>query len=311
MRKALVIGIDDYPTAPLHGCVNDARAMASVLDIHGNEDRNFDIQVITQPAGDITRASLRRKIQELFSGENEIAFLYFAGHGMITSTGGCIVTPDYEAFDEGISMSDILLWANKSSAKEKVIFLDCCHSGKLGDLPGGNLAQIAEGVSILTASRGSEKAKESDGSGVFTSLVVDAMKGGAADLRGHITPGSIYAYVDQALDSWDQRPIFKTNVSRFVSLRKVKSAVPLSSLKKICDYFKDPNKEYPLNPTYEESHRSAKPEKVTILRELQRFNRVGLVRPVDEEHMYYAAINSKSCKLTPPRLPVLAPGQRK
>jgi hypothetical protein len=27
-------------------------------------------------------------------------------------------------------------------------------------------------------------------------------------------------------------------------------------------------------------------------------NRVGLVAPVGEEHMYYAAMNSKSCKLT-------------
>ena len=62
---------------------------------------------------------------------------------------------------------------------------------------------------------------EQGGGGVFTRLVVAALQGGAADLRGHITPGSIYAYVDQALGAWDQRPIFKTNVTRFTSLRKV------------------------------------------------------------------------------------------
>jgi hypothetical protein len=32
---------------------------------------------------------------------------------------------------------------------------------------------------------------------------------------------------------------------------------------------------------------------------LQRLNRVGLVIPVDADAMYWAAINEKSCKLTP------------
>lgn len=31
---------------------------------------------------------------------------------------------------------------------------------------------------------------------------------------------------------------------------------------------------------------------------LQKLNRVGLIVPVDIEHMYYATIYSKSCKLT-------------
>jgi len=31
---------------------------------------------------------------------------------------------------------------------------------------------------------------------------------------------------------------------------------------------------------------------------LQKLQSVGLIVPVDEQHMYYAAINSKACKLT-------------
>lgn len=31
---------------------------------------------------------------------------------------------------------------------------------------------------------------------------------------------------------------------------------------------------------------------------LQRLERVGLVEPVDTAHMYYAAMESKSCRLT-------------
>ncbi|MCC3403956.1 caspase family protein, partial [Eubacterium callanderi] len=29
------------------------------------------------------------------------------------------------------------------------------------------------------------------------------------------------------------------------------------------------------------------------------YESVGLIEPVDEEHMYFAAMNSKSCRLTP------------
>ena len=31
-NKALVVGIDSYPNAPLGGCVNDAEAMAALLE---------------------------------------------------------------------------------------------------------------------------------------------------------------------------------------------------------------------------------------------------------------------------------------
>jgi hypothetical protein len=31
---------------------------------------------------------------------------------------------------------------------------------------------------------------------------------------------------------------------------------------------------------------------------MQKYNRIGLVVPVDTEHMYFAAMESKSCKLT-------------
>ena len=38
---------------------------------------------------------------------------------------------------------------------------------------------------------------------------------------------------------------------------------------------------------------------MSIFKNLQKLESVGLVCPVGEEHMYYAAMNSKSCKLTP------------
>ena len=261
---------------------------------------NFAVKLITCPSAAVTRSSLKEAIEAVFDGDSDIALFYFSGHGTITSTGGYIVTPDYKKYDEGISMHDILTLANKSKAKNKVVVLDCCHSGAFGTptIAGGSVAQLSEGLSVLTASRDTESALEIGGSGVFTTLVVDALQGGAADLRGHVTPGSIYAYVDQALGAWDQRPIFKTNVTRFTSLRTITPPVPLSTLRKISIYFPSPEDEHSLNPTYEKTDPAADPGNVAIFEDLQKLEGIGLVVPVGEDHMYYAAINSKACRLT-------------
>jgi hypothetical protein len=197
-------------------------------------------------------------------------------------------------------MDEVLGIANQSSAKNKIILLDCCHSGALGSpsITGSSIAALSEGLSVLTASRDSEYAMEVGGAGVFTSLVIDALKGGAADLRGNITPGSLYAYVDEALGAWDQRPIFKTNVSSFAALRKIPPKIPFDVMRKIIAYFETPESEHQLDPTYEDTEKSAVKDNVSIFKHLQKFQSVGLVVPVDEEFMYFAAINSKSCRLT-------------
>lgn len=206
-------------------------------------------------------------------------------------------------------MDEILVLANQSEMKDKIIILDCCHSGALGSPQMGNgNSQLSEGVSILTASRDDEPSREINGHGIFTNLLLDALQGGASDLRGHISPGGVYAYIDQALGAWEQRPVFKTNVTRFTSLRTVNPQVPLEILRKIIEYFPEPQWEFTLNPSFEDTNTEvvehfiiepyADPENVRVFKDLQKFQSVGLVVPVDEDHMYYAAMNSKSCRLT-------------
>lgn len=300
MRKALVVGINDYPNSRLKGCVNDASSLGAIIESNGDGSPNFGVRMLTCPSTQITRPVLREAIEQLFAGDAEMALLYFSGHGYIKSTGGYLVTVDAKKYDEGVSMDEVLALANQSRAKNRVVILDCCHSGAMGstNLASNNIAQLSEGLSVLTASRDSEYAIEIGGVGVFTSLVIDALKGGAADVRGNITPGSLYAYVDEALGAWDQRPIFKTNVTSFATLRRIPPKVPFDVLRRITQYFKTPDSEYPLDPSYEDTDSSAKPDNVIIFKELQKLQSVGLLMPVDAEFMYFAAINSKSCRLT-------------
>lgn len=75
--------------------------------------------------------------------------------------------------------------------------MDSCFSGGMGDNPfDGMNAVLSKGLTILSATRPEETALEIAGHGVFTTLLCSALNGGAADLLGHITPGSIYALQD-------------------------------------------------------------------------------------------------------------------
>mgnify|MGYP003624243718 FL=1 len=302
MRKALIVGIDHYAHAPkLQGCVNDAYSVKSVLERHGDGTVNFGTNLIigTGPNQVVTKRKLKDSIEELFSDDCEIALFYFSGHGYIESTGGYLISSECQDGDDGVSMNDLLQFANDSKARSKVIILDCCHSGIAGNAPiVGQHALLSEGVSILTASSEDQYAMEQDGSGVFTSLLVDALQGSAANLVGDITPGSIYAHIDQSLGPWEQRPIFKTNVKAFVSLREVQPPIELDDLKRLTELFEERSSQFKLDPSFEPEESAAIEENTERFAVLQKLNRVNLVVPVDAEHMYFAAINSKSCKLT-------------
>jgi len=301
VRKALIIGIDNYPEPhQLHGCVNDAKKLAKVLSRHHNEQLNFQCEVLISPPRVLSRPNIRQKISELFKHPADVAFLHFSGHGTISGIGGYLVTTDFCDFDVGIPMTEVLAMANGSPIKEIFITLDCCHSGAFGTTPliSNDKIILSEGVSIITATRSGQEALEEGGGGVFSSLLVEALEGGAAGLLGEVSAASIYAYIDNALGAWDQRPLFKSNVSKFTHLRDAKPRIDLSVLKKIIEYFPLPAEQLQLSPDYEPSVEPHNASKEGAFRDLVKFRHVGLVEPVGEEHMYFAAINSKACALT-------------
>jgi hypothetical protein len=196
-------------------------------------------------------------------------------------------------------MVDVLTAANQSKVKEIVILLDCCYSGALGSLPVlNNLAVLREGISILTASRGSQVSVEIRGHGLFTSLLCAALEGGGCDVLGKVTIASVYAYVDQALGAWEQRPLFKALVSKLISLRDCGPTIPLENLRLLPQYFVRIDAELPLDPSYEPDAEPRDAEHEKIFGHLQSYRAARLVIPVGEDHLYYAAMHRKSCKLT-------------
>lgn len=300
MKRALIIGIDDYPDCPLQGCVNDAHRLEKVLSRHYNGEFNFNCEVLTSPPQSISRPVLREKIDALFKQPADIAFLHFSGHGTVNGLGGYLVTPDYCDYDVGIPMTEVLAFANQSPVIDIFITMDCCHSGSFGVVPSvsNNKVILSDGISVITATRSGQEALEEGGSGVFTSLLVEALEGGAAGLLGEVSAASIYAYIDNAMGAWDQRPLFKANVSKFVRLRYATPRLKVSLVQKLTTYFPLPAEPLPLSPEYEPEVEPHDNEKEDIFRDLQVLRNVGLVEPIEAEHMYYAAINSKACGLT-------------
>lgn len=314
MRKALVIGIDKYTTKPLAGCENDAASIASVLSKNGDGSPNFDVKLISSDGTTVTNDVIQTALGELFSGDAETALFYFAGHGIIdpiTNTG-YIVSQDGKKGSWGTSLADLLGMANAASPhiKSTVIILDSCNSGYAGEVSGLNTSQISAigtGVTILTACHREQTAAEVGGQGLFTNMLLDGLSGSSADILGRITPASVYSHIDQTLGSWEQRPIYKANVQTFVTLRHIAPKVAPDVLRRLPTYFKSPTDQFALNPSFEPDRKNipealrstpVNDDNVRIFKELQLCNRHGLIVPVDAEHMYYAAIESKSCKLT-------------
>lgn len=311
-RKALIVGIDHYDHIDaLHGCVNDAHEVKSALERNSDGTLNFTgpkLLTGTGPSQPVGREELKDAVRELFSDENEIALFYFSGHGYLEDTGGFLCTSDARTGDDGISLAEVMTLANTSPATNRVIILDSCHSGAAAaGAMGAQPADIREGATILAASTAQQYAMEQGGSGVFTSLLVDALNGAAANLVGDITPGSVYAHIDQSLGPWQQRPVFKTNVKNFVSLRRAEPPIPLAELLQLTTIFPEPGHVLALDPTYEparfEEQRAAgipepDPAHTAVFKILQHYTAVNLVRPVEATAMYFAAMESSGCELT-------------
>ena len=309
MRKALIVGVNYYAAGgSLTGCVNDAHRVAAMLETHADGSPNFGVRLMTSSSADdaITFRDLKDSVDALFKSDDEIALFYFAGHGHVEATGGYICGSESTKGDEGLGLADIMLLAGQSKAKYRIVILDSCHSGAAGTLPlKPGVSEVTEGMTILTASRADETAGEVDGAGIFTDLLLDALGGAAANLTGDVTPGSVYAHIDQSLGPWGgQRPVFKTNVSGFVSLRKVQPPIDPDILRGLPQLFPEHGFQLQLDPSFEPElpsegvNPAAIPENTAIFAKLQKLNRVNLLIPNAQPHMYHAAVNSDTVRLT-------------
>ena len=301
-RRALLVGINAYDNFnPLTGCILDATAMEGLIARNSDGSPNYDCCLLTTAKERVTRERLREVWEQLFDNFPDDILFYFSGHGCVTRTGGQVCTQDATEKEPGLPMDELLALANDSKAREVLLILDCCFSGALGNPKNlrESQAQLREGVTILTASRSTEVSLEKTGGhGIFTWLVLSALRGGAADIRGHVSAAAIYSYAEQALGSWDQRPLYKSHAERLSPVRLCETAVPDALLRELPKYFATATDRYNIGPSYESTETTAIPEHTAIYQTFTRYRDARLLRTIGGNHLYYTAIQSGSVELT-------------
>ncbi len=303
MKRALLVGIDDYDRFnALGGCVNDVAALTPLLARHEDATPNFDCQTRTSNAGKVTRAMLLKAVDALLAPGAEVALFYFAGHGAQEAGDVTLVTTDGTPEGPGVKLSDLLGRVQASPAGEVIVILDCCFSGGAGGIPqlGTPTAALRPGLSMLTASRADQTSAETPaGRGLFSTYLGGALDGGAADVLGRVTLAGLYAYLTESFGAWEQRPTLKANVDRLHELRRCAPAVPLGELRQLPQLFNPAEADLPLDPSYEPTVDPRDAQHEADFAVLQHCRAAKLVDPVDAEHLYFAAMNSTACRLTP------------
>ena len=156
MKRALTIGINDYPNAPLQGCVNDATQWA----LYFSETRRFD-RVNTIIGRDATRARVTAAIRamlEVSVAGDEIAIQY-SGHGTrVPDQSG----DEKDQLDEawvlydGVWLDDEIadLLKDLPSGVKMVVVSDSCHSGTVSRAEAAKTGRRMKCIACALAPRG-------------------------------------------------------------------------------------------------------------------------------------------------------------
>jgi hypothetical protein len=150
-RRALCVGINDYPSAPLYGCVADANLWASSLQSLGFESPAMLLD------GAATRDAIVNALGTLIttSRPGDVAVFQYSGHGteLEDVDGDETAQDDNGGKDEAICPFDMntngfiidddlaALFKSIPYGVNVTCFIDCCHSGTINRFllgePGG------------------------------------------------------------------------------------------------------------------------------------------------------------------------------
>jgi Caspase domain len=311
MGALTAIGISQYESKShslrdLGGAILDAASIAEVLEKNHDGLPNFSVVRLLDDGVPINAQRVVRAVDTLLSRPTDVAVLYFSGHAVVNRHRTYLITNEYEGEIPGpgcVDLAVVVDLVNRSSIPNVVVLLDCCHAEAMfdddqGTLYGGRtLSLLREGVIVIAGAARNEAAIQIGERSLFTRLLIDGLKGGAADMFGEVSVTSLYSYVDGWLNEFDQRPTLKANVGRLLRLRVAEPKVDVALVRRIKDHFSAPDEPYQLTRKHEPSEPGHDPALVKIFQDLKDLRDVGLVKP-DVLDMYTAAMEHKQCRLT-------------
>lgn len=204
-RFAIVIGINDYTVKPLEYCVNDALAVAKILEdkcSFKHEDIFPIISDSTKPTKDISGHldNALKQIAKELKPQTDSVFFYFAGHGEYHFEKSGL-----QFHDNLVEIADIFSRINDLQPKYQCYVIDACESGGKVLTRGTSEPDLIEkyiskssGILFMYAATENEKAKEFEKikHGLFTYYFLGAVNNDTLyDQEGILTPNRIQDYI--------------------------------------------------------------------------------------------------------------------
>ncbi len=229
---AVLIGIDEYPEqasglGPLNCAVNDVLAVRNVLLMLGFPSQ----QIFLLSNQEATKRGIEEVIVDELEGKvgpTDQVVVFFAGHGTTQSSKshnkkepekeGYLLPVDCDPmrlYSSSISMRRLREMAQRVGAKHFLYLVEACYSGlaiyKTRSISKSDLIEdllAEESIQILTAGRHGDQVIEVGQHGLFTHVLLDALRG-AADLKGwgwlpldhlaHYMASRVYAESDKRM----------------------------------------------------------------------------------------------------------------
>jgi roadblock/LC7 domain-containing protein len=217
---ALVIGINEYknPKLQLNYAVADASLFADTLKKGASPlFEKVEVRKLSSKE-ETTRENILKELQAMQSlNPDDLFVFYVASHGtvddgeyfLITSNVGSLSTAKLKT--DAVSQHSLKELIANIPATKKLIVIDTCSAGKLGDViqtamltrgmsedTAMKVLSRAVGSTILSASTSIQEALEGyNGHGLFTFVLVDGLKGKADKSKsGFIKTTELADYVD-------------------------------------------------------------------------------------------------------------------
>jgi hypothetical protein len=232
---ALVVGINDYShIRPLRGAIADAAAFAGWLkDARGGALQAENVKTIFSASSPLSpvvgeiNAALERILGQAAKRGGHRFYFYFSGHGCVgdraTDLALCLANWSQVRRRAALNADAWLDVVVRSGIFDEVaFFFDCCRVwttravGLPPEIDYEQPVKRARGTRVFLAyateyqrvameveATGDDKSQEPRG--IFTKVLIDALRGEAAGVDGQVTADSLKRYIEQATEMTAQR----------------------------------------------------------------------------------------------------------